>query len=98
NNSRVVDSSVHKSSIHNSHVVDSSVDNQRTISFSNVGSESGTLTVFKNTDDEIICNRGCFNGTLAEFEKAVDKKDESDKSKAEYKLLIEMIKIRYDVK
>ena len=34
---------------------------------SNVVSEFGTLTAYKNKENEISVNRGCFNGTLKEF-------------------------------
>ena len=58
----------------------------------NVGSENGTLTVF-NGKDGLIVTRGCFTGTVDEF---LSKSDEvhDDKTKNEYKLLIEVAKSR----
>ena len=59
---------------------------------SNVGSENGTLTVF-NGKDGLIVTRGCFVGTVDEFlSKSAEVHD--DKTKNEYKLLIEVAKSR----
>ncbi|WP_241013575.1 hypothetical protein [Aggregatibacter actinomycetemcomitans] len=59
---------------------------------SNVGSENGTLTVF-NGKDELLVTRGCFTGTVQEFlAKSAEAHDE--KTKNEYKLLIEVAKSR----
>ena len=59
---------------------------------SNVGSENGTLTVF-NGKDGLIVTRGCFTGTVDEFlAKSAEVHD--DKTKNEYKLLIEVAKSR----
>ena len=59
---------------------------------SNVGSENGTLTVF-NGKDGLIVTRGCFTGTVNEFlSKSAEVHD--DKTKNEYKLLIEVAKSR----
>ena len=59
---------------------------------SNVGSENGTLTVF-NGKDGLIVTRGCFTGTADEFlAKSAEVHD--DKTKNEYKLLIEVAKSR----
>ena len=59
---------------------------------SNFGSEYGTLTVF-NGKDGLIVTRGCFTGTVDEFlSKSAEVHD--DKTKNEYKLLIEVAKSR----
>ncbi|WP_422836914.1 hypothetical protein [Aggregatibacter actinomycetemcomitans] len=59
---------------------------------SNVGSQGGTLTVF-NGKDELLVTRGCFTGTVNEFlAKSAEVHDE--KTKNEYKLLIEVAKSR----
>ena len=59
---------------------------------SNVGSENGTLTVF-NGKDWLIVTRGCFTGAVDEFlAKSAEVHD--DKTKNEYKLLIEVAKSR----
>ena len=58
----------------------------------NVGSENGTLTVF-NGKDGLIVTRGCFTGTVDNFlAKSAEVHD--DKTKNEYKLLIEVAKSR----
>ena len=58
----------------------------------NVGSENGTLTVF-NGENGLIVTRGCFVGTVDEFlAKSAEVHD--DKTKNEYKLLIEVAKSR----
>ena len=58
----------------------------------NVGSENGALTVF-NGKDGLIVTRGCFTGTVDEFlAKSAEVHD--DKTKNEYKLLIEVAKSR----
>ena len=59
---------------------------------SNVGSENGTLTVF-NGKNGLIVTRGCFVGTVDEF-LAKSAKAHDDKTKNEYKLLIEVAKSR----
>ena len=59
---------------------------------SNVGSENGTLTVF-NGKDGLIVTRGCFTGSVDEFlAKSAEVHD--NKTKNEYKLLIEVAKSR----
>ena len=59
---------------------------------SNVGSENGTLTMF-NGKDGLIVTRGCFTGAVDEFlAKSAEVHD--DKTKNEYKLLIEVAKSR----
>ena len=58
----------------------------------NVGSENGTLTVF-NGENGLIVTRGYFVGTVDEFlAKSAEVHD--DKTKNEYKLLIEVAKSR----
>jgi len=59
---------------------------------SNVGSETGTLTVF-NGKDGLIVTRGCFTGTTEEFLER-SKQVHDDKIHYEYKLLIEVAKSR----
>ena len=61
--------------------------------FSNVGSENGTLTVFRAKDGDLFVTRGCFSGTLAEFEAAVNEKHGDSKIGKHYRLLIEAIKV-----
>jgi hypothetical protein len=61
--------------------------------FSKVGSENGTLTAF-TAKAGIYVTRGCFSGTLGEFEGAVKESHGESKTAQEYKLLIEFIKLR----
>ena len=61
--------------------------------FSNVGTEQGTLTVYKSKDDSLLATRGCFNGTVDEF-LAKSAKVHDERIKREYRLLIEVAKSR----
>ncbi|MGY6089090.1 hypothetical protein [Avibacterium paragallinarum] len=61
--------------------------------FSNVGTEYGTLTVFKTKQGVLWATRGCFSGSVEEFlKKSAEIHDE--KTKREYQLLIEVAKSR----
>ena len=61
--------------------------------FSNVGTEYGTLTVFKTKEGKLFASRGCFKGTVDKFlEKSAEVHDE--RIKREYRLLIEVAKSR----
>ncbi|MFT9115455.1 MAG: hypothetical protein ABF443_15395, partial [Acetobacter malorum] len=62
--------------------------------FSNVGSECGTLTYFRQKDGSIYTNRGCFSGTLSDFEGAVKKRHGDSGIGQEYDLLIQFIRLR----
>mgnify|MGYP001264415659 CR=1 FL=1 len=61
--------------------------------FSHVGSEGGTLTVFRTRDGALV-NRGCFTGTVDEFAAAVERRHSDSQHGMEYRALIEMIRIR----
>lgn len=58
-----------------------------------VGSENGVLTAYK-TDNGIECNRGCFKGTLEEFEERVKEVHKDNKYGRQYLLLVPFIKER----
>ena len=60
--------------------------------FSNVGSESGTLTVCK-AKSGLFVSRGCFSGTLPQFKKAVKAKHGDSKIGRHYATLIKSIEI-----
>ncbi len=60
-----------------------------------VGSENGTLTAYTTKTAEIEITRGCFKGTLAEFETAVNETHNNNHYAKEYLALIEFIKIRF---
>ncbi|OUI98777.1 hypothetical protein HK15_13070 [Acetobacter orientalis] len=62
--------------------------------FSNVGSERGTLTYFRQKDGSVCTNRGCFSGTLSDFEGAVKKRHGDSRIGQEYDLLIQFIRLR----
>ena len=61
--------------------------------FSNVGTEYGTLTVFKTKEGKLFASRGCFKGTVDEF-LAKSAKVHNERIKREYRLLIEVAKSR----
>jgi len=61
--------------------------------FSKVGTEQGTLTVYKSKDGSLLANRGYFSGTVDEF-LAKSAKVHNDRIKREYRLLIEVAKSR----
>lgn len=63
--------------------------------FGNVGSVGGTLTTYRTTNG-IYVTRGCFQGSLAEFEKAVNDTHGTSRYGKQYRKLIEYIKIRYE--
>lgn len=65
--------------------------------FYNVGSECGILTTYKTISGEIGINRGCFFGTLEEFEQAVKRRHGDSKYGRHYAAIIESIKIWFDL-
>ena len=58
-----------------------------------IGSECGVFTAYR-TENGIGCNRGCFSGTVEEFEKAVKKTHDENEFAKEYKKVIELVKLR----
>jgi hypothetical protein len=58
-----------------------------------VGSQKGTLTYYR-TKKGIGVSRGCFSGTLEEFESAVNEKHGDNQYGHEYRHLIAFIKKR----
>ncbi|WKS98767.1 polymer-forming cytoskeletal protein [Gallibacterium salpingitidis] len=64
--------------------------------FSNVGTENGTLTVYKAKDGSLLATRGCFSGSVEDFlKKSTEVHDE--KTKREYQLLIEVARSRLEI-
>ena len=61
--------------------------------FSNVGTEQGTLTVYKSKDGSLLAARGCFSGTVDEF-LAKSAEVHNERIQREYRLLIEVAKSR----
>ena len=64
------------------------------LTISPVGSENGIFTAYKCEDGIIKCNRGCFYGTIDEFEAAVLKTHGDSKYAKDYQLMIEYVKSR----
>ena len=64
--------------------------------FSRVGSENGTLTAAK-TKTGVFISRGCFSGSLEEFEAAVKNTHQESQVAKEYSVLIQFIKLRFGV-
>ena len=64
--------------------------------FSKVGSSRETLTVYTNIDGGITLTRGCFIGTLEEFETAVNERHGQNRYGNEYLALIAFIRLRFD--
>jgi len=58
-----------------------------------IGSERGTLTACK-AGKGIQVSRGCFLGSLEEFEKAVDKTHGDNEYGKQYKIVIDLIKAK----
>lgn len=64
--------------------------------FSHIGSEFGVLRAYLAKGDIVMVNRGCFSGTLEQFEDAVDKTHGAFSTVGkEYALVIELIKKRF---
>ena len=62
-----------------------------------VGSEQGTLTVARNKNGGLFVSRGCFSGTLGDFEAAVEKTHGNSRYGEEYRAAIKFIKLRFNV-
>ncbi|KOQ93301.1 hypothetical protein, partial [Pluralibacter gergoviae] len=59
-----------------------------------IGSENGFLTAFRQKDNSIIVRRGCFSGTIEEFESAVKERHVGNEHGEIYLALIPVIKMR----
>ena len=66
------------------------------LTVSPIGSENGQFTAEVTEDGDIICNRGCFKGTLEEFEAAVSKTHGSNPTASEYGLVIQLVRMRLE--
>lgn len=64
------------------------------VAFTNVGSENGTLTVYRASSSILLCTRGCFTGTVDDFLHAVRMEHGASVIAQEYELLIQMAKLR----
>jgi len=63
--------------------------------FSGVGSVQGTLTCFLSQDGALTVTRGCFIGTAEDFLKAVEQKHGNNTLAQEYRLLMEVARLRF---
>ena len=62
---------------------------------SSVGSEHGTLTAYTIKSGDIEITRGCFRGTIDEFESAVKNRHEDSRYAEEYLTLIQYLRLRF---
>ena len=70
--------------------------NARVLWISHIGSNPiGTLTAFVDKDENICVTRGCFCGTIDEFEAAVQATHGDSQIAQEYKLAIALIRLRF---
>lgn len=98
-NSTLLHSTVRDSSIEDSRVWGSVIlcgeifNDQHHVLFSSVGSEKGRLTAYRAATG-VRVTRGCFSGTLEEFESAVNEKHGDNQYGQEYRHLIAFIKER----
>lgn len=68
--------------------------NAHWISIGPIGSENGFLTAFRQRDNSIMVRRGCFSGTIDEFESAVNDTHSDNQHGDIYRALILVIKLR----
>ncbi|MEV9344389.1 hypothetical protein AB0175_03365 [Klebsiella pneumoniae] len=61
-----------------------------------VGSENGFLSAFRQKDNSIMVLRGCFEGTIEEFESAVKETHGDNEFSEQYLALIPFIKLRLE--
>ena len=66
------------------------------ITVSPIGSEGGFLTAFRQKDNSIVVRRGCFSGSIEEFEDAVNATHGDSKYAEQYKIVIALIKSRLE--
>lgn len=65
--------------------------------YTGFGREYRTTTAYRTRNGvSIVC--GCYEGTLEEFEKQVESTHSNDKYGQEYKLMIDMIRVHFDMK
>lgn len=60
-----------------------------------IGSENGTLTVYKGTDGQLHVTRGCFHGTFEDFAEAVEATHGKTRHGVIYRSAIELIKLNF---
>ena len=70
-------------------------DNAQVACFTGVGSERRTLTAFINKDGGVTVVRGCFVGSLDNFECRVAERHGDNQFAQEYRALIAFIRVRF---
>ena len=65
--------------------------------FQSFGSRGKSTSVFKEKGNKIKIIAGCFKGNIKEFEKAVEKTHGNNQFGKEYKAIINVIKIRFNL-
>jgi len=68
---------------------------KKIVTISPIGSQNGCLTAVLTDDGSIRCTRGCFAGTLDEFEAAVAKSHGDSRFGVEYRAVIALIRLRF---
>jgi acyl-[acyl carrier protein]--UDP-N-acetylglucosamine O-acyltransferase len=71
------------------------LDEGDTVSFLGVGSDTGGKLHVYRTTNGVGCIRGCFAGTLEEFEQAVEESHGESRIGDEYRTLIQFIKLKF---
>lgn len=59
-----------------------------------IGSTGGHLTVFKNKEGNTSATRGCFSGTLEEFEESVNRTNGDNEHAKIYRVAIELARTK----
>ena len=62
------------------------------------GSEGRTTTVFKEKSGKIRIKCGCFDGDLESFARQVEQTHGDNQFGREYKAMIELIKVKFNIK
>ena len=65
--------------------------------FQSFGIKGRTTTVFREKEDKIKIKCGCFSGSIEEFEKRVEEKHGDSKFGREYKAIINVIKVKFNL-
>ena len=65
--------------------------------FQSFGSRGKTTSVFKEKGNKIKIIAGCFKGNIKEFEKAVEKTHGNNQFGKEYKAIVNVIKIKFNL-
>lgn len=64
------------------------------MTISPIGSSNGTFTAYRTKDGSIECTRGCFVGSVDEFEEAVAKTHGENEYAKQYQAVIALVRLR----